>query len=88
MMMRRIVHLTMGCLLFRDIRWCIHRSADFVKDRYAKDDSDRVVPPAPLLLHIELDRELCNLGAERVRKLHRPTAARRLSGSVAHYLWP
>lgn len=84
MMMRRMEHLSMGCLLFGNICRCVHQSAELVKDRSTEDHGDCIVSPAPLFLEVKFQWKLRNLCAECVRKLHRPSAAGDLSVGVTH----
>lgn len=57
--------------------------ADLVEHRRGQHQCEGVVAPAPLLLHVELQRELRDLGAERVRELHRARGCG--GGGVTHF---
>lgn len=55
--------------------------ADLVENGRRQEHGDGIVAPAPLLLQVELERKLGQLGAERVRELHR-TGGR--GGGITH----
>lgn len=46
-------------------------SVDFVEDWKRQSKSDEIVAPDPLVLDVELQRELSDLRAEGVREFHR-----------------
>ena len=55
---------------FADVAGGVSQFVDLVEDGDRDGDSDHPVLPDPLVLDVELHRELHDLGAERVGELH------------------